>query len=99
VCRALIHTLVGGTPAKRALIALLGEAGMEAAETRAASGGLRAAVAGLLLRAQEAGAVRADVTVGDVYVLIRALAGVTGGSAVTERAVDIVLDGLAARAR
>jgi hypothetical protein len=41
-----------------------------------------------------AGEVRADATVDEVYMLIRALANVRGDRTVVDRAVDIVLDGL-----
>ena len=37
---------------------------------------------------------RADATVDEVYVLIRALANARGDRAVVDRAVDMVLDGL-----
>ena len=40
---------------------------------------------------------RADATVDEVYVLIRALANARGDRAVVDRAVDVVLDGLSAR--
>jgi AcrR family transcriptional regulator len=98
--RGLIETMVGSGAAKLVLVNLLvQEAGFSAAAT-AASTELRAAVAVVLGRAQEAGAVRTDVTVDEVYLLIRGLsqAAVTGPAdpIVLGRALAIVLDGLAA---
>jgi hypothetical protein len=64
-------------------------------EVAAAGAALRDAVEVLLSRGQEAGEVRADATVGEVYMLIRALSHARGDPAVVDRAVDVVLDGLA----
>ena len=92
--RGFIRTMVVGTPAKLAMITLLG--GLTGA-ARAASIELRAAVGVLLARAQQDGAIRPDASVDEVYVLIRALAQAKGEPDVVDRAVDIVLDGLAHR--
>jgi len=89
--RDFVRTMVLGTPAKLALVTVLG--GLTG-PARAASLELRTAVAALLVRAQEAGAIRPDASVDEVYVLIRALAQASGDPAVVTRAVDIVLDGL-----
>jgi hypothetical protein len=86
--------MVVGTPTKLALITLLG--GLTEA-ARAASVELGAAVAVLLARAQQAGAIRPDASIDEVYVLIRALAHASGEPDVVDRAVGIVLDGLAHR--
>lgn len=40
---------------------------------------------------------RADATVDEIYVLIRALANARGDRAVVDRAVDMALDGLSPR--
>jgi hypothetical protein len=71
------------------------ESADDTAEVETAATMLRDAVAVLLSRAQEAGEVRADATVDEVYVLISALSGARGDRAAVARAVDVVLDGLA----
>lgn len=67
---------------------------------RTAADTLRATVAVVLRRAADAGAVRRDVTVDEVYLLIRALAQASATSPVPRRtltrAVDTVIAGLAA---
>ncbi|WP_446218372.1 TetR/AcrR family transcriptional regulator [Micromonospora sp. IBHARD004] len=98
----MIRTMVSGAPAKVALFGLLSaEGGMTAAAIRA-SGELRAAVADLLVRAQQAGMARADASVDEVYLLLRGLSQATtiaGADPDTlDRAVRIILDGLAAPA-
>ena len=95
--RSTFREMVSGAPAKLALVALLEESTdpMGATdEVEAAASVLRDAVEVLLSRGQEAGEVRADATVDEVYVLIRALANARGDRAVVDRAVDMVLDGL-----
>jgi AcrR family transcriptional regulator len=66
----------------------------------AAAAELRATVAGIVERAKAAGAVHADITVDEVYLLIRGLAQATAtmpaSPATTRRAIDVVLRGLAA---
>ena len=98
--RRTFREMVSDAPAKLALVALLDEpAGVAGAagEVVAAASALRNAVEVLLARGQEAGEVRADATVDEVYVLIRALAHARGDRTVVERAVDVVLDGLSPR--
>ncbi|MBI0297737.1 TetR/AcrR family transcriptional regulator [Streptomyces sp. PRKS01-29] len=98
--RMTFREMVSGAPAKLALLALLEEAAAPAAatdEVEAAASALRDAVEVLLSRAQKADEVRADATVDEIYVLIRALANSRGDRAVVDRAVDIVLDGLSPR--
>jgi AcrR family transcriptional regulator len=97
--RGLIETMVGAGAAKLVLVNLLvEEAGSSAAAVGAATD-LRAAVAVVLTKAQDAGAVRADVTVDEVYLLIRGLsqaaATAPADPIVLRRALAIVLDGLA----
>ena len=92
--------LVAGGPAKLALVALLGdsaETGTVTGPVAVAVAELRNAVEALLVRGQEAGTVRADATVDEVYLLISALANARGDRAVVTRAVDVVLDGLSPR--
>jgi AcrR family transcriptional regulator len=98
--RMTFREMVSGAPAKLALVALLEESAAPAGapdEVKAAASVLRDAVAVLLSRGQEAGEVRADATVDEIYVLIRALANARGDRAVVDRAVDMVLDGLSQR--
>jgi AcrR family transcriptional regulator len=98
--RMTFREMVSGAPAKLALLALLEESADPAGatdEVEAAAAELRDAVEVLLSRGQEAGEVRADATVDEVYVLIRALANARGGRAVVDRAVEMVLDGLSPR--
>jgi hypothetical protein len=95
--------MVGGGAAKIVMVGLLvEESGMTAAAIEA-SGNLRAAVAILLSRAQGAGAVRADVSVDELYLLIRGLSQATATAPVApatlRRAVNIVLNGLATDAQ
>jgi len=95
--RVTFREMVHGAPAKLALVALLEESGDPAGaatEVGVAAAALRDAVAVLMDRGQEAGEVRMDATVDEVYVLIRALANAWGDRAVVDRAVDVVLDGL-----
>jgi AcrR family transcriptional regulator len=65
---------------------------------RAAADGLRATMSEILERAKAAGSVHADVTVDEVYLLVRGLAQATATlpaePATTRRAIDIVLRGL-----
>ena len=92
--------MVSGASAKLALVALLEESTDPVGatdEVEAAASVVRDAVEVLLSRGQEAGEVRADATVDEVYVLIRALANARGDRAVVDRAVDMVLDGLSVR--
>lgn len=96
--RETFREMVSGAPAKLALVALLEEAGDPVGsaddEVGAAAAVLREAVDTLLSRGQEAGQVRTDATVDEVYVLIRALANARGDRAVVDSAVGMVLDGL-----
>ncbi|AUA10538.1 TetR family transcriptional regulator [Streptomyces sp. SID8361] len=98
--RMTFREMVSGAPAKLALVALMEESADPAGatdEVEAAASALRDAVEVLLSRGQEAGEVRADATVAEVYVLIRALANARGDRAVVARAIDMVLDGLSPR--
>lgn len=101
--RELVEAMVGSGAAKIVMVGLLvEESGMTAAAIEA-SGNLRTAVATLLSRAQGAGAVRADVSVDELYLLIRGLSQATATAPVApatlRRAVDIVLNGLATDAQ
>jgi len=97
--RELIETMVGGTATKIMLLGLLGDPPTDAAVR--ASRELRSAVRSLLRKAQQAGAVRSDVSVDDLYLLVRglALAGSQRSTKASTRrkALDVVLAGLAPR--
>jgi AcrR family transcriptional regulator len=97
--RELIETMVGGTATKITLLGLLGDATTDTVAR--ASRELRSAVRALLRRAQQAGAVRGDISVDDLYLLVRGLAlgGARGSTKASTRrkALDVVLAGLAPR--
>ncbi len=98
--RTTFREMVSGAPAKLTLLALLEESAPPAGApdtVEAAASALQDAVGLLLSRGQKDGEVRADATVDEIYVLIRALANAPGDRAVVNRAVDIVLDGLSPR--
>jgi AcrR family transcriptional regulator len=94
--RETFREMVSGGPAKLALIALLEEPGITG-EVDVAAKKLGEAVEELLSRGQRAGEVRADATVDEVYLLLKALTNTRDSRTVVDRAVDIVLDGLAPR--
>lgn len=95
----LMRSLVSSSAAKFALAALLHTDGRGVTEpVAAASGRFHEAVGLVLARAQSAGNARDDVTVGDVFLLTRALAQVTAPSQDVERALTIILDGFRAPA-
>jgi len=98
-----------------AFFGFLGRIGQEAAAKRdlpdaisvdgAAQEALREALGVLLSRAQQAGAVRADVTVPDLIVLLKGLMGSLrevppgpAGAAQRDRVIAVVMDGLRQRA-
>ncbi len=95
--------VVGHAATKNAFSAALLEAGVDVRETTAETGrDLKRALADLLGRAQEAGAVRTDVGPAEVMTLLvgaSQAAGHTGADArVRDRALAVVLDGLRAGA-
>jgi AcrR family transcriptional regulator len=77
--------------------ALLDAGGDRDGDAARASDGLRQAVGALLQHAQEAGAVRDDVELPEVYALLVATAHTNLDDEVTARALTIVFDGLAPR--
>lgn len=96
--RELVETMVGGATIKMALVNLLADGdGMTDTAARAARE-LRDAVGALLTEAQQAGAVRLDVSVDEVYLLIRGLSQASANTpvepATLQRALNVVLDGL-----
>jgi AcrR family transcriptional regulator len=98
---AFFTRVVGYAATKNALTAALMEAGVDVTETTAETGqGLKSALATLLDRAQESGAVRRDIGPPEVMALLVAAsqaaerAGADHG--VRDRAVAVILDGLRA---
>ena len=96
----LVESLVSTSATKLTLAALLTTDGWGLTEpVLAASRRFHDAVRLVLARAQAAGEARPDTTVEEVFVLVRALAHVSTPKAEGEpnRALEIVLDGLAVR--
>jgi AcrR family transcriptional regulator len=97
----LVETMVSRASTKIALLNLLSaQKGMTDAAARA-SRDLRDAVGVVLRQAQRAGAVRADVSIDEVFLLIRGLSQASATAPVAastlHKAVAVVLDGLAPR--
>jgi len=97
------HTVADAATKLAIADALADEGGQAAAGTIQASDDLRRAVGVLLRRAQEAGAVRDDVDLPELYALLigtsRAAAYAHLDTEVQARALAIVFDGLAAQAK
>jgi len=98
---AFFARVVGQAATKNAFSAALMEAGVDVRETAAESGAeLKRALAGLLGRAQEAGAVRRDVGPAEVMTLLlgasQAAEHTSGDPGVRDRALAVVFDGLRA---
>ena len=97
------HTVADAATKIAIADALADEGGQAAAGTIQASDDLRRAVGVLLRRAQEAGAVRDDVDLPELYALLigtsRAAAYAHLDTEVQARALAIVFDGLAAQAK
>lgn len=92
---ALIREMIERGASKLTLASMLGDAPVSVVT---AAGEVKAAVDTALRRAQAAGAVRPEVGVEELYLLIRGLAQATAAApvpaAVLDRAVDVVLAGL-----
>jgi AcrR family transcriptional regulator len=99
--RTLIETMVGGAATKLMLVGLLAESGGQTEVALRAAADLRDAVGSLLRRAQHRGGVRPDVSVDEIYLLVRGLSQAFSGPGVTassrRRTLAVVLDGLAVR--
>jgi AcrR family transcriptional regulator len=93
--------LVADAPAKIGIGQALLDAGGDGGEADQASAELRRAFGALLQRAQQAGAIRDDAELPEVYALLvgvsRAAAREHPGEQVTARMLTIVFDGLAPR--
>jgi hypothetical protein len=101
--RAQMEEMVGTSATKVMLAEHLPAGGELTGPAAGAARELREAVGALLHRAQRAGAVRPDVSVDEIYLLIRGLSQAAavapaGGSA-AGRALEILWDGLAATVR
>jgi AcrR family transcriptional regulator len=94
--RRLLATMIETGATKLTLATLVGE---PPPAVLAAAQGLRETISGLLERAKSAGAVHPDVTVDEVYVLLRGLSQATAtmppDPATLQRAIEIVHRGLA----
>ena len=97
--RTTVRMMIETGATKLTLASVLSDSAGIPDSAAAASSRLKAVVEAVLRRAQASGAVRASVTVEEVYLLIRGLAQ---ASATTQtlpetlgRAIDVVLDGLA----
>ena len=99
--RRLVASMIETGATKITLASLVGERGDFPPSVKAAAEDLRETMAGILERAQSAGAVHEDVSVDELYMLIRGLAQATATlpppQATVRRAIDIVLRGLDAR--
>ncbi|MFA1544143.1 TetR/AcrR family transcriptional regulator [Actinomadura monticuli] len=87
--------VVSRAATKQAVTEALAEAGVDArAATGRAGPGLRAALGALLERAQEAGAVRADVGAAEVMALLAGMSYAAGRAGAREDVLRIAFDGL-----
>ncbi|MEU8804252.1 helix-turn-helix domain-containing protein [Spirillospora sp. NPDC048819] len=90
--------VVAQAAAKQAVTEALAEAGIDArAATGSAGPGLKAALGTLLERAQEAGAVRADVGPGEVMALLTGMSYAAGRAGARDDVLKIAFDGLRPR--
>src|SRR5690606_5946972 len=96
--RTLIATMARASATKIVLLEQLVAGGEESDPAVRASRRLRDAVDALLRTAQRTGRVRGDVSVDEIYLLLRGLSQATAPSrtdpATVDRAVDIVVSGL-----
>ncbi|MEV3925278.1 TetR/AcrR family transcriptional regulator [Actinomadura coerulea] len=91
--------VVAQAAAKQAVTEALAEAGVDAREATGRAGpDLKAALGVLLGRAQEAGAVRADVGAGEVMALLAGMSYAAGRAGAREDVLRIAFDGLRPRA-
>ncbi|MFS8479183.1 MAG: helix-turn-helix domain-containing protein [Micromonosporaceae bacterium] len=95
--RAVLEAMVASAGTKVTLLAALGHEVEASVALRQAARELRAVVESALVRAQRAGAARRDISVGELYLLVRALAqvAVAQEASTVRGALKVVLDGLA----
>jgi AcrR family transcriptional regulator len=97
--RTLVREMIETGPAKITLAGLATGHGTLPPAAQAASAELRVAVATVLRRAQDAGEVRSEATIDEVYLLVRGLAQATAAMPaapdVLHRAIEIIFAGLA----
>jgi AcrR family transcriptional regulator len=95
--------LVADAPEKIGIAEALHDAGGDGGEAARASNELRRAFGALLKRAQQAGVIRDDARLPDVYALLVGVSQATArqdlGEQVTARMLTVVFDGLAPRLR
>jgi AcrR family transcriptional regulator len=92
--------VVSQAATKQAVTEALAEAGIDARKATGRAGpGLKAALGVLLERAQEAGAVRADVGPGEVMALLAGMSYAAGRAGAREDVLRIAFDGLRPRVR
>ncbi|MEV4008662.1 helix-turn-helix domain-containing protein [Actinomadura sp. NPDC049753] len=92
--------VVSQAAAKQAVTEALAEAGVDAREATGRAGpDLKAALGVLLGRAQETGAVRADVGPGEVMALLAGMSYAAGRAGAREDVLRIVFEGLRTRER
>ena len=100
--RALVREMIETGPAKITLASLAAAHGEIPPGALGASRELRGAVEAVLRRAQDAGQARREVTVDEVYLLVRSLAQASAAMPVPRdtlrRAAEIILAGLASPA-
>jgi AcrR family transcriptional regulator len=99
VIRQLMATMIETSATKLTLVSLVGERGQIPAPVREAAEKLRATMDGILARAKAAGAVQDDVTVDELFVLVRGLAQAAATLPLAPEtlsgAIEIVYRGLA----
>jgi AcrR family transcriptional regulator len=97
--RAVVREMIETGPAKITLASLAAGQGKLPGGAVDASRELRGAVEAVLRRAQDAGQVRRDATIDEVYLLVRSLAQASAAMPVPpdtqRRAIEIILAGLA----
>jgi len=97
--RQLIVTLIETSSTKLTLISLVGENGQFPPAVQEATSQVQATISGILARAKDEGAVAGDVTVDELFLLVRgfaqAAAAMPAASVTRERAIEIICRGLA----
>lgn len=95
--RAVLEAMIASASTKVTLLAALAQEAEASAALREASRKLREAVDSVLRRAQRSGAARPDISVDELYLLVRALAQVSVAQppSAVRKALAVVVDGLA----
>jgi AcrR family transcriptional regulator len=97
--RQLLTTMIATGATKLTLASLVTDGGELPRGLRAAAGELRGSMDVILTRAREAGVTREDITIDEVYLLIRglahALAAMPAPAATLDAAIDVIWRGIA----